>query len=387
MKYRKLGKTNIKASILGFGALRLPQLDENPTHIDVKKTEEMVEYAVDHGINMFDTALVYHTTDRTKPGVSEAIMGDILSRGFYDKVHVSTKMASWNIDSWEYFDKTLDLELERLHKDQIELFFIHSFRDSYYEEMKEMGIYEFLDRALADGRIKHACFSTHGSLELLDEILEDYDKWSAALTQLNYLDEEDTTGLEGVRKLHDLGIGTMIMEPLRGGKLAQKQPPTVQKIFNKAESNYSPIEWAFYYLWDKEEVNCVLSGMSNMVQLEENIAIADNYDGKKLNESDAQVLKDVKQEYDNLCQIPCTGCNYCMPCPFGVNIPKCFLEYNMDLLGDPDVVGVQYQYHLNADRQAHNCVECKKCLDACPQSINIPQELKVVDNHFHPKKE
>lgn len=382
MKYRTLGKTGISASILGFGAMRLPLVDENPEHVDIKQTEEMIEYAIGHGVNMFDTAWVYHTTDRSKPGVSETVLGDILSRGFYDKVHVSTKMPSWEIKSWEYFDKTLDKQLERLQTDQIELFFVHSIKDSFYNDIKDAGLYEFVDRALSDGRIKHACFSTHGSYEFLNQILDDYDKWDCVLTQLNYLDEYDNTGIRGVEKIHSLGLGTMIMEPLRGGKLAQKQPRQVQEIFEKSDRNYKPIEWAFNYLWDKEEVNCVLSGMSNLEQVKENIDLVDNASVGMLTGSDSEVLHNVKDEYDKLISIPCTACNYCMPCPFGVNIPKCFREYNMDMLGDESINSIQYKFHMHEDRQAHNCVGCRKCVESCPQSIDIPEQLNIVEKHF-----
>lgn len=382
MKFRTLGKTGIKASILGFGAMRLPTIDDNPEHVDIKQTEAMIEYAVDHGINMFDTAWLYHTIDRSKPGVSETILGDILACGFYDKVHVSTKMPSWEIKSWEYFDSTLDKQLERLQTDQIDLFFVHSIKDSFYEDIKNGGLYEFVDRAVSDGRINHVCFSTHGSYELLNQILDDYDKWECVLTQLNYLDELDNTGLKGVEKLHSFGLGTMIMEPLRGGKLAQNQPETVQNIFSKSDRNYKPIEWAFNYLWDKKEVNCVLSGMSNLEQVKENIALVDNVEIGMLSSNDKQILKQVKEEYDNLNEINCTSCNYCMPCPFGVNIPKCFREYNMDMLGDESINSIQYKFHMHEDRQAHNCVGCNKCVESCPQSIDIPKELKRVEQHF-----
>ncbi len=382
MKYRTLGKTGISASILGFGAMRLPLLDENPEHVDIKQTEQMIEYAVKHGVNMFDTAWVYHTTDRSKPGVSESILGDILSSGFYDKVHVSTKMPSWEIKSWKYFDKTLDEQLKRLKTDQIELFFVHSIKDSFYDNIKEGGLYEFVDRALSDGRIKHACFSTHGSNELLNQILDDYDKWECTLTQLNYLDENDNTGLQGIKTLDNKGIGTMIMEPLRGGKLANNQPKPVQEIFHKSKRNYKPIEWAFNYLWNKPEIDCVLSGMSNLNQVKENIALVDNAEIGMLDNEDKQVLIDVKEEYDKLISIPCTACNYCMPCPFGVNIPKCFREYNMDMLGDETINSVQYRFHMHEDKKAHNCVGCGKCIESCPQSINIPEKLKIVEEHF-----
>lgn len=382
MKYRQLGKTNIKASILGFGAMRLPLIDENPEHVDIKQTEEMFEYAIEHGVNMFDTALVYHTTDRKKPGVSETILGDILGSGFGDKLHISTKMPSWEIKSWEYFDKTLDLQLERLNVDQIELFFVHSIKDSFYDDIKQAGVYEFVDRALDDGRIKHACFSTHGSYELLCQILDDYDRWDCALTQLNYLDVDENPGIRGVEKLHDLNIGTMIMEPLRGGKLAENQPQSVKNIFKKNEKDIKPIRWAFNYLWDKEEVDCVLSGMSNICQVKENIALVDDAEVGMISDEEKAILHEVKDEYDNLNAINCTSCNYCMPCKFGVNIPKCFREYNMDLLGDDSIDSVQYRFHMHEDRQAHNCVGCNECVSVCPQHINIPEQLKVVKNHF-----
>ncbi|MCD7781616.1 MAG: aldo/keto reductase [Methanosphaera sp.] len=383
MNYRTLGKTRIEASILGFGAMRLPLIDDNPEHVDIKKTEQMIDYAVNHGVNMFDTALIYHTTSRSKPGVSETVLADILHRkGYYDKVHISTKMPSWQITSWDYFDKTLDMQLERLQTDQIELFYIHSIKDSFYEDIRDGGLYEYLDRVLSDGRIKHACFSTHGSLELLDKILQDYDKWDCVLTQLNYLDEDDNTGLEGVEKINKCGLGTMIMEPLRGGQLAQNQPQPILDIFSKAKSNYKPVEWAFNYLWDKSAVNCVLSGMSSLEQVKENISLVENASENMLTDNDKRVLGNVRRSYADLKQIPCTSCNYCMPCPYGVNIPKCFLEYNLDKISNNENKSVQYMFHLHEDRQAHNCVGCGKCLSACPQTINIPEKLELVEKHF-----
>lgn len=380
MKYRTLGKTGIEASILGFGAMRLPLVDENPEHVDIKETEKMIEYAVENGINIFDTAWVYHTTDRSKPGVSESIIGELLNG--YSNIHISTKMPSWEIKSWEYFDKTLDKQLERLQRDSIELFFVHSIKDSYYKDIRDAGLYEFIDRALSDGRIEHACFSTHTSYEILSQILEDYDKWECVLTQLNYLDYEENPGLEGIRKLHDLNMGTMIMEPLRGGQLAGSHPKSVDDVFKNSDKNYNNLEWAFNYLWDKKEVNCVLSGMSNYQQVTENIALADKAGIGMLSDEDKQVLFEAKTEYEKLNNIPCTGCNYCMPCPFGVNIPKCFREYNMDLLQDESVNSVQYKFHLHEDRQAHNCTSCRKCESVCPQSISISDELKKVEKHF-----
>lgn len=382
MQYRTLGKTGIKASILGFGAMRLPLLDENPEHIDIKETTDMIEYAVNKGINIIDTAYLYHTHDRSHPGVSETVLGNILSAGFYDKIYISTKMPSWEITSWKYFDKTLDNQLERLKTDSIDLFHIHSIKDSFYEQIKNNGLYEFIDRALNDGRIKHACFSTHGSYELLEEILSDYDKWECVLTQLNYLDENENTGLKGIKKLNKLNIGTMIMEPLRGGQLAVELPQTVQDIINKTQKNYTPIEWAFNYLYDKKEVNCVLSGMNSLEQVKQNIKITEKSSINMLDKEDKQVYPQLRNEYDKLKNIECTGCNYCMPCPHGVNIPKCFKEYNMIKNSHKKLNSIQYKFHLHHDRQAHNCIQCGICIKSCPQHINIPEKLKEVKEYF-----
>jgi len=382
MQYRTLGKTGINASILGFGAMRLPQLDGNPEHVDINQTRKMIEYAVDKGVNIFDTAWLYHTSDRSKPGVSETVLGDILSTFDMDKLYISTKMPSWQITSWEYFDTVLDKHLERLKTDQIDLFHIHSIKDSFYNEIKDNGLYEFIDRALDDGRIKHACFSTHGSYEFLEQVLSDYDKWESVLTQLNYLDENDNTGLNGVKKLNSLNIGTMIMEPLRGGQLAVGQPSNVLDVINNAPGNYTPIEWAFNYLYDKSEINCVLSGMNNLEQVKYNIEVAEKSHIGMLTQEDKEIYPKLRAEYEKLKNIPCTSCNYCMPCPYGVNIPKCFKEYNMVKNTDKTINSIQYKYHMHQDRQAHNCTQCGSCITSCPQSINIPEKLKDVEEYF-----
>ena len=363
---------------LGFGLMRLPLLDKNnKSSINQEQFNKMVDYFMENGFNYFDTAYTY------LDGNSEiAFKKAVVERYPRESFLIADKLPIFDLKSTQHMYEIFDKQLERLKTDTIDLFFVHSIKDSFYENIKEGGLYEFVDRAISDGRIKHVCFSTHGSYELLNQILDDYDKWECVLTQLNYLDETDNTGLRGVEKINKLGLGTIIMEPLRGGKLAQKQPSTVQEIFKKSSKSYTPLEWAFNYLWDKKEVNCVLSGMSSLEQVKENIKLVDKTEIGILSDDDKKILRQVKEEYDNLNHIKCTSCNYCMPCPHGVNIPKCFREYNMDLLGDETINSIQYKFHMHENRQAHNCVNCKKCIESCPQSINIPKELKVVEKHF-----
>lgn len=380
MKYRTLGKTGIKSSILGFGAMRLPLNSDHPRDVNLVKTSKMIDYAVDNGINMFDTAFVYHTTDREIAGVSERILGDFLKE--YDDVHISTKMPSWNILSWDYFDKTLNHHLNELQRDSIELFFVHSIKDSFYNQIKDSGLYDFIDRAISDGRIEHVGFSSHGSYDFINSVLDDYEGWEFVLTQLNYLDNDENPGIKGVRRLKKLNMGTMIMEPLRGGQLAENLPLSVTDIFNESKRDYSPVEWAFNYLWENDDISCVLSGMSSLEQVKNNIYLADNFTKGSLDADDYDLLDRIKYEYSTLKNIGCTGCNYCMPCPFGVNIPKCFHEYNMDMLSGSVNKSVQYRFHLHEDKKAHNCVKCGKCVSVCPQFLDIPSLLSTVEKHF-----
>jgi predicted aldo/keto reductase-like oxidoreductase len=380
MKYRALGKTGIKSSILGLGAMRLPLNSSNPEDVDIDETGNMVEYAIEQGINMFDTALVYHTTDRSKPGVSETIMGELL-KPYEDEVYLSTKMPSWNITSWDYFDKTLDYQLGQIQKDSMDLFFIHSIKDSYYHNIKEKGLYDFIDRAIDDGRIKHVGFSTHGSNSLLNEILNDYDKWEFCLTQVNYIDNEKNPGLDGLKKLSKLNIGTMIMEPLRGGRLVQNIPKEVQTLWDSADVKRTPVEWALQYLWNRDDVDCVLSCMNSLEQVKENIRIASTED--IISENDHELIREVARTYRTHLGNDCTRCGYCMPCPHGVDIINCLTEYNIaHMMGDPKASAMQYFSLIDDDSRADSCIQCMECIPFCTQMLNIPEELVKVHEYF-----
>lgn len=382
MLYRKLGKTGEKVSILGFGAMRFPTIGNKPNKIDEKEASKMLEYGIDKGINIIDTAYSYHTLDFNEPGESEPFLGDFLSTGYREKVLISTKLPSWIVEKKEDMDIFLNQQLDRLKTDNIDIYLLHSLKEDYWKNLTNLDVFEFMDDALADGRIKHIGFSFHDELDLLLEILDSYE-WEVVLTQMNYLDEGYQSGINGVQYLSSINMGNMIMEPLRGGKLVENIPQDVQKIWNTAKVKRSPLEWAFKYLWDMEGISTVFSGMSNLEQVKENISIANQGYPNTLTNEEKKLIKEVARAYRDKKDVECTQCNYCMPCPERVDIPTCFKEYNIaKMLDNPEASSMQYFSLLDEENYASSCTECGDCVSMCPQMINIPKELEKVKKLF-----
>lgn len=382
MLYRDLGKTGEKVSILGFGGMRFPTINNQPNRIDEKEASEMLKYGIDNGINIIDTAYSYHTIDFNEPGKSEPFLGDFLSTGYREKVLISTKLPSWIVEKKEDMDIFLDQQLDRLKTESIDIYLIHSLKEDYWKNLTNLNIFEFMDNALSDGKIKHIGFSFHDELDLLLEILDSYE-WEVVLTQMNYLDEGYQSGINGVQYLSSINMGNMIMEPLRGGKLVDNIPPEVEKIWNSAPIKRSPVEWAFKYLWDMPGISTVFSGMSTLEQVKENLSIANNSYPNTLTIEEKNVIKEVSRAYRDKKDVPCTQCNYCMPCPQKVDIPTCFKEYNIaKMLNNPEASSMQYFSLLDEENYASSCTKCGECVHMCPQMINIPNELEKVKKLF-----
>lgn len=375
MEYRKFGKTNEDISILGFGCMRFPQSNGK---IDRKEASKMVRYAIDNGVNYIDTAYPYHG------GESEIVVGEILKDGYRDKVKLATKLPSWNINSREDMDKYLNEQLEKLQTDYIDFYLIHALDENLWNNLVENKIFDFLDNIKRSNKVKYVGFSFHDKYEIFEQIVDSYD-WDFTQIQYNYIDEEYQAGTKGLEYAHKKGLGVVIMEPLRGGKLVSNMSKEITNIIDKANSKKTPAKWAFKFLYNKEEVGVVLSGMATMEQVIENIQICDE-EGKvnSITQEEKEILESLRDNFKSKIKVNCTACKYCLPCPMGVDIPSCFEALNnASMFNDIEhVKNNMYKYIISKENDASKCIECGKCEKVCPQHINIIKQLKETKEIF-----
>lgn len=376
MLYREVPKNGDKLSILGFGAMRLPGRMQS---INEPLAEKQIFSAIDRGVNYIDTAAPYHR------GKSEPFIGKILSKdGYRDKVKIATKLPHWMTSSRKEMDEILDKQLEKLKTDRIDYYLIHGLQGEFWERAKQIGVMEFLDDALKNGKILNAGFSFHGFAHEFNVIVDDYD-WTFCQIQYNYLDTKYQAGTAGLKYAASKDMAVMIMEPLRGGNLAKTPPQTVQKIWNKAETKRTPVEWSLRHIWNYPEVTVVLSGMNDDDHINENIAIAEEALPNSLTEKEIALVDEAAEAFRKVMKVECTGCQYCMPCPAGVNIPVCFELYNSrhvfkDRLAKFLYAGRNGGISTKETSFASQCIRCGECLDKCPQNIPIPDMLEEVKN-------
>jgi len=370
-------KSGKEVSILGMGCMRLPMADKNDSKsIDESKATEMLRYAIDQGVNYVDTAYPYHG------GESEPFVGRALRDGYREKVCLATKLPSWAIQTHEDMDKYLNEQLERLATETIDFYLLHGLKRDRWENLKNLRFTEFLERALRDGKIGYAGFSFHADREIFKEIVDGYD-WTFCQIQYNYLDENFQAGKEGLEYAAQRGLGIIIMEPLKGGKIVENVPESITKIWDEAEIKRTPAEWGLRWVWNHPEVSVVLSGMSSMEQVEENIRSAKQGYAHSLAEQELKLINRVKAEYKRRIKVDCTNCGYCMPCPNGVNIPDCFGRYNTAFMFENfEEMKKNYNMFIKEPNRASRCVSCGECEEKCPQNIPIREKLQDVVNLF-----
>lgn len=370
MLYREFGKTGEKLSILGFGAMRLPVIDNDDSNIDEEKAIRMIRHSIDEGVNYLDTAYVYHG------GMSEKLCAKVMKDGYREKVKIATKFPGWVEGDMM---PILDEQLAKLEVDCIDFYLLHAMCHEFWGHMKKNDYKSFLDEAKRTGKIKYAGFSFHDDIRLFKEIVDDYD-WDFCQIQFNYMDDEYQAGKEGLEYAAGKGLGIVIMEPLRGGMLSRKDlPEEVEKLWKKAPVYRTPAEWALRYIWNYPEIGVVLSGMGTMEQVEENIRTACDALPNSLTEEEQSIIRQVKDFFLSRTRVNCTNCHYCMPCPAGVNIPEHFWAYNHESQFD-DFGKAKYWVTdwLKESERASNCVECGQCENHCPQNITIRKHLKDI---------
>ncbi len=364
-------------SILGYGCMRFVTKNGR---IDFDKAEKEFMRAYELGVNYFDTAYIY-------PG-NEEIVGRIIEKNnLRDKINLATKLPQYLVKSRASLDKYFDEELKRLRTDYIDYYLMHHMTDhTQWEKLEALGIREWLAEKKAEGKIRHVGFSFHGTTEEFLEILNSYD-WEMCLVQYNYVDEHTQAGKKGVHAAAEKGIPVMIMEPLRGGKLVDLLPEKAKKTIAADHHGWSPAEWAFRWLWNQEDVTCVLSGMNSIEMIEENCRIASEAQAGSFTDEELQFLAGIKQIIIDTTKVNCSGCRYCMPCPKGVNIPGIFSCYN-HMYSESKSSGRLEYFQTIALRsepcEANLCVKCGKCEQHCPQNIHIREKLVEADKALNP---
>ena len=362
MKYRDFCGEQV--SVLGFGGMRFPKTADG--RIDRAEAAKMIMRAYEGGVNYYDTAYYYHD------GESEDFLGETLE-GIRDKIFIATKSPVYAMKKEEDFDLFLKNQLKRLRTDHIDYYLLHALgKESWGEQVKKFNVIPKLIKLKEEGIVRHIGFSFHDSLELFKEIIDSFDGWEFCQIQYNYIDLEHQAGKKGLEYAHEKGLGLVIMEPLLGGKLADP-PETVKKALDDRKT---PVEWALDYLWNHKEISLILSGMSTMEQVEDNIRLAGAAQAGMLSDADLEMLLKAREVYNNNAIVPCTKCLYCMPCPFGLDIPAIYDAYNSSVSKGMDKAREMYAL---IEHKADECRNCGVCRKKCPQGIDPSEHMgKIV---------
>jgi len=378
MQYRLDAKSGNRLSALGFGCMRFPR---RGLSADMQAAEKLILRAIDSGVNYFDTAYLY-------PG-SEAALGEILHKNkVREKVSVATKLPHYQCKTYEDFDKIFNIQKSRLKTGYIDYYLIHSMAEAgEWSRLAGLGIEKWINEKKENGEIKNIGFSFHGTQPNFMKLIDAYD-WDFCMIQYNYMNENYQAGRAGLARARDKGLAVMVMEPLLGGILAAGLPKAAVKRFWDADPSRTPAEWGLLWLWNQPEVTVVLSGMNKDAQLSDNLAAAEKFTAGSATEADLVAIEAVRGVFAESYKIPCTGCNYCMPCPHNVNIPGAFAAYNTTFAIGFAAGMQQYvtgtKAHRNENYMISNCVKCGACEKKCPQHIKIMAELDVAKKKLEP---
>ena len=375
MQMMKFPGTDIAASRLGLGCMRLPVDAEGK--VDRPEAIRLIREAIDNGVTYIDTAYGYHN------GESEFVVGEALKDGYRERVTLVTKLPVWKVEKPEDMEALLDEQLSRLQTDHVDFYLLHALDKDSYNRVREMGAREFLTRMIEKGKIRYPAFSFHDDAEAFKYIAQDYD-WKMIQVQMNILDEFNQATLQGVKDYAEArGIGAVVMEPLRGGSLARNVPEEILKIYEGAETSRSPVEWAFRWLYDQSAFITILSGMSDEAQLKDNLRIFAEAKTGVMTQAEKDMMVQVREAYEKRIRVGCTGCEYCLPCPQGVKIPRIFRSVDQAAMFNTlDNYKKHYASIVEKGEGADNCVQCGLCEEKCPQHIRIRDMLADIHKEF-----
>ena len=375
MEKRKLEKLGIETSLLGFGCMRFPVTAEGK--IDQPEAEKMLDKAIAAGVNYIDTAYPYHD------GESEPLVGRALKKYDRHSFYLATKLPCWKVEKLEDADTIFAEQLTRLQTDYIDFYLMHALNKDSFHKMVEMGTVEKLEALKAAGKIKYLGFSFHDSYEVFEEIIN-YREWDFCQIQLNYMDAQEQAGLKGYRLTEEKNIPLVIMEPVKGGSLAAFADDITGK-FRALDPNASAASFALRWVGSLPNVKVILSGMSTMEQVEDNLKTFESF--KPLSPEESKTIADIVALIKGRVQNGCTGCRYCMPCPAGVDIPGNFRVWNTyHMYQNYNMVKGNWERGLGDEKQAKNCVKCGKCEKACPQKLHIREDLEKVQADLEKKE-
>lgn len=371
MEKRCLGKNKIETSLLGFGCMRLPTTADGK--IDEHESFTLFNMAYAAGVNYYDTAYPYHD------GQSEEVLGRWLKTIDRSTVLVATKNPVWLLKTKEDFFTYLQKQLLKLQTPYIDYYLLHAMDNERFEKMVELGVFDALTLAKEVGIIKHVGFSFHDELPVFEKILHHY-SWDFCQIQLNYMDTEYQAGLAGLHMAKAAGIPVTVMEPIKGGSLA-KAPVEIRKMFDTFHPHWSTASFALRWVGTFLNVQVVLSGMSTRLQVLDNLSTFTKFIPMETDE--IEMMATVAEQLRMRIKVPCTACRYCMPCPYGVDIPVNFSYYNeAHIYENKEKALDRYNNWLDAGERASACVACQACVEKCPQHILIPDRLAEVKRYF-----
>ncbi len=371
MEYRTSSKISEKISLLGFGCMRFPLMPNGK--IDRVRSTQMLKYAHENGVNYFDTAYPYHG------GESEEFLGEFLKSLDRSTYYLATKLPCWAVNTLEDAKRIFNEQRKKLCVEYFDFYLLHALNKSKWEKMTELGVVNLLEDYVKKGYIKHLGFSFHDSYDVFEQIITARD-WDFCQLQINYMDMNVQAGLKGYELAKSRGTAVIVMEPVKGGSLANV-PDNIGEMFRKINPNDSPASWALRYTATFDNVLTVLSGMSAEEQVEDNVKTFAEF--RPLDEVEQATVIKAREIFLSRVKNGCTGCRYCMPCPQKVNITGCFSLWNKyGMFGNSEYVKNTWKNEFDDEEKPSACVKCDLCVSKCPQNINIIEDLQKLTDEF-----